>query len=155
MVRRGTRQARVSCKIARVPEHVTERKRKLVVAALVRDADGRVLLTRRRADQPMPLLWELPGGKIEPGESPEEALAREVHEELGCRAQVGRVDDVVFHRYPEFDLLMLVYRCALEGAPRAVEVAELAWVEPSRLLTYEVLPADIPLCERLARDAKG
>jgi 8-oxo-dGTP diphosphatase len=130
-----------------------ERRRKLVVAALVRDDAGRVLLTRRRADQPMPLLWELPGGKIEPGESPAEALEREIAEELGCRARVGRVDDVVFHRYPEFDLLMLVYACTLEGAPRAVEVAEVAWVEPHRLTSYEVLPADVPLVERLAREA--
>jgi len=134
---------------------VSDRKRKLVVAALARDGAGRVLLTRRRADQPMPLLWELPGGKVEPGESPIEALEREIVEELGCRARVGRIDDVVFHRYPEFDLLMLVYACALEGEPRAVEVAELAWVEPARLGAYEVLPADVPLVERLAREAAG
>ena len=126
------------------------RPRKLVVAALVRDPEGRVLLGRRRADQPMPLLWELPGGKVEEGESPVEALAREVKEELGCEARVGRVDDVVFHKYPEFDLLMIVYACALEGEPRAVEVAELAWVPPRELLDYEVLPADVPLCRRLA-----
>jgi 8-oxo-dGTP diphosphatase len=130
------------------------RPRKLVVAALVRDDEGRVLLTRRRADQPMPLLWELPGGKVEEGESPVDALAREVAEELGCGAAVGRVDDVVFHRYPEFDLLMLVYACRLEGTPRAVEVAEVAWVAPSALSGYEVLPADVPLIARLAREAQ-
>jgi 8-oxo-dGTP diphosphatase len=132
---------------------VSDRRRKLVVAALVRDGAGRVLLTRRRADQPMPLLWELPGGKVEPGESPSEALEREIREELGCRAHVGRIDDVVFHRYPEFDLLMLVYACRLEGEPRAVEVDALAWVEPRALGGYEVLPADVPLVERLAREA--
>jgi 8-oxo-dGTP diphosphatase len=132
---------------------VTGRKRKLVVAALVRDSAGRILLSRRRADQPMPLFWEFPGGKVEEGESPTEALAREVAEELGCAARVGRIDDVVFHRYPEFDLLMLVYACALDGEPRAVEVAELAWVAPADLLKYELLPADVPLCERLARDS--
>jgi 8-oxo-dGTP diphosphatase len=129
------------------------RARKLVVAALVRDADGRVLLTRRRADQPMPNLWELPGGKVEAGESPEEALAREIAEELGCAVAVGRIDDVVFHRYPEFDLLMLVYTCCLQGTPRAVEVAALAWVPPSELGGYEVLPADVPLIRRLAGEA--
>jgi 8-oxo-dGTP diphosphatase len=130
-----------------------ERKRKLVVAALIRESSSarRILLSRRRADQPMPLLWEFPGGKVETGESPEEALAREVEEELGCRAEVGRIDDVVFHRYPEFDLLMLVYACVLLGEPRAVEVAELAWVAPEDLLKYELLPADIPLCRRLSQ----
>ena len=68
-------------------------------------------------------------------------------------AEVGRIDDVVFHRYPDFDLLMLVYHCRLDGTPRPVEVAELAWVAPRDLLKYELLPADLPLCERLARDS--
>lgn len=129
------------------------RARKLVVAALVRDDAGRVLLTRRRADQPMPLLWEFPGGKVEPGEAPVDALAREVREELGCDARVGRIDEVVFHAYDDFDLYMLVYRCVLVGAPRAVEVAELAWVPPPELVDYEVLPADVALCRRLAAGA--
>jgi 8-oxo-dGTP diphosphatase len=126
--------------------------RKLVVAALVRDGAGRVLITRRRDDQPMGGLWELPGGKVEEGEAPTDALGREIAEELGCRCVVGAVDDVVFHRYEEFDLLMLVYRCALDGEPRPVEVAALEWVEPARLGEYNFLPADRPLVERLARD---
>lgn len=129
-----------------------DRPRKLVVAALVRDSDGRVLLSRRRPDQPMGDLWELPGGKVEPGEDPRDALAREISEELGCGARVGRIDDVVFHRYPTFDLVMLVYAVVLDGEPRAVDVAEVAWVAPRDLLKYEVLPADVPLVERLARD---
>jgi 8-oxo-dGTP diphosphatase len=130
---------------------MASRPRTLVVAALVRDADGRVLLTQRRADQPMPLLWELPGGKVEEGEAPADALGREIAEELGCPATVGRIDDVIFHRYPVFDLLMLVYACRLDGEPRAVEVAALAWVPPGELGAYAVLPADAPLVERLAR----
>jgi 8-oxo-dGTP diphosphatase len=124
----------------------------LVVAALIRDAGRRVLLSKRRADQPMPNQWELPGGKVEPGEAPTVALAREIEEELGCRATIGRIDDVVFFPYPDFDLYMLVYACQLEGTPRPVEVAELAWVEPARLPGYDVLPADRPLVERLARE---
>src|SRR5262245_31229282 len=110
------------------------RTRKLVVAALVCDAAGRILLTQRRADQPMPNLWELPGGKVEPGEAPVAALERELQEELGCGARVGPIFDVVFHRYDDFDLYMLVYSCALVGEPRAVEVAAVQWVAPPDLL---------------------
>ncbi len=128
------------------------RTRKLVVAALVRDDAGRILLTQRRHDQPMPLKWEFPGGKVEPGEAPVAALAREIEEELGCQAEIGRIDEVVFHAYADFDLYMLVYRCRLLGAARAVEVAQVHWVERDRLLTYDVLPADVALVERLARD---
>ena len=126
------------------------RARKLVVAAIVRDG-GRVLVSRRRADQPMPLLWEFPGGKVEPGEDPVVALAREVREELGCEVRVGRIHEVVFHAYEAFDLVMLVYACEIvEGTPRAVQVAEIAWVEAARLPTLELLPADYPLARALA-----
>ena len=126
------------------------RARKLVVAALVRDGD-RVLVSRRKADQPMPLLWEFPGGKVEPGEDPVVALAREVREELGCGVQVGRIHDVVFHAYEAFDLVMLVYGCAIvEGAPSAVDVAEIAWVEVKKLPSLDLLPADYPLAHALA-----
>lgn len=123
-----------------------------MVAALARDGAGRVLLSRRRADQPMGLKWELPGGKIEPGEAPEAALLRELREELGCGATIGKIDEVVFFAYPDFDLYMLVYACRLEGEPRPVEVAELAWVEPAALPDYDLLPADRPLAERLAKE---
>jgi 8-oxo-dGTP diphosphatase len=133
---------------------MASRPRTLVVAALVRDAEGRVLLTQRRVDQPMPLLWELPGGKVEEGEAPVDALEREIAEELGCAAVIGRIDDVVFHRYPAFDLVMLVYACRLDGVPRALEVAALAWVPPPELGAYAVLPADAPIVERLAREER-
>ena len=129
------------------------RKHKLVVAAMVQDAAGRTLLSRRRHDQPMGGLWEFPGGKVEDGESPEEALGREIKEELGTGCTVGRIFDVVFHRYPDFDLVLLVYECTLQGEPRAVQVAEVAWVEPQRLCEYAVLPADVPLVQRLAQRA--
>ncbi len=127
------------------------RARKLVVAALVRQG-ARILMSRRRADQAMPNLWEFPGGKVEPGEGPVAALAREVREELGCEIQVGAIHEVVFHAYPEFDLVMLVYAATIVGGtPRAVEVAEVAWVEATRIPSLDLLPADTPLALALAR----
>jgi 8-oxo-dGTP diphosphatase len=131
------------------------RQRKLVVAALVRER-GRVLMSKRRADQAMPNLWEFPGGKVEPGEAPTMALAREVREELGCEIEVGRVHEVVFHAYADFDLYMLVYEAVVvSGTPRALEVAEVAWVEAARLPALDLLPADYPLARQLATDANG
>ena len=128
------------------------RPRKLVVAALVRE-EGRVLMSRRRPDQAMPNLWEFPGGKVEAGEHPEAALVREVREELGCEIAIDRIDEVVFHAYPEFDLYMLVYAATITaGTPRALDVAEVAWVEAARLPELDLLPADYPLARALAAD---
>lgn len=128
------------------------RDRKLVVAGLV-VRDGLVLITQRRADQPLPLQWEFPGGKVEPAESPVAALVRELREEIGVGVEVGRIWDVLFHAYDAFDLVMLVYACRLvEGEPRAVEVADLAWVPPGELSRWDILPADRPLVERLVSE---
>jgi 8-oxo-dGTP diphosphatase len=132
-----------------------QRPRKLVVAALIREG-SRVLVSQRRADQPMPLLWEFPGGKVEPGEHPEAALTREVREELGCTVTVDRIFEVVFHAYPDFDLVMLVYSARIiEGTPRPIEVARVEWVEASRLPSLDLLPADYPLAEALASDDRS
>jgi 8-oxo-dGTP diphosphatase len=140
---------------------VTARPRKLVVAGLIvgsgqseHDPAGRVLITQRRADQPLGLQWEFPGGKIEDGESPEVALARELREEIGVAVDVGHIWDVLFHAYPAFDLLMLVYVCRLRPGEvsRAVEVADLAWCRPDELGGRDILPADAPLVARLVGD---
>jgi len=131
---------------------VTEaRIHKLVVAGLILGHDGRILITQRRADQALALQWEFPGGKVEPGEAPVAALVRELREELGVTVAVGRIWDVLFHAYPAFDLVMLVYVCRIvDGAPRAVEVADLAWVAAPDLARWDILPADRPLVERLS-----
>lgn len=128
------------------------RKRTLVVAGLIA-RDQRVLITQRRADQALPLQWEFPGGKVELGEAPAPALARELAEEIGVRVEVGRIWDVLFHAYPTFDLVMLVYACRIvDGEPRAVEVADIAWVAPGELPRWDILPADRPLVERLVSE---
>jgi len=127
------------------------RDRKLVVAGLIVRA-GRVLISQRRADQSLPLQWEFPGGKVEPGEAPVAALARELREELGVTVAVGPIWDVLFHAYPEFDLVMLVYGCAItEGEPSPVEVAAIEWCLPGELRAWDILVADRPLVDRLER----
>jgi 8-oxo-dGTP diphosphatase len=131
-----------------------ERARKLVVAGLIIGDDQRILITQRRADQALPLQWEFPGGKVEPGEAPIAALERELREELGVTVAVGRIWDVLFHAYPAFDLVMLVYACRIvDGSPRAVEVADLAWVAAHDLARWDILPADRPLVDRLGAES--
>ena len=126
------------------------RIRKLVVAGLIIGDDRRILITQRRADQELPLQWEFPGGKVEPGESPVAALIRELGEEIGVMVEVGRIWDVLFHAYPAFDLVMLVYVCRIvDGVPRPVEVAAVAWVAPLDLARWDILPADRPIVDRL------
>jgi 8-oxo-dGTP diphosphatase len=121
-----------------------------IVAAAVVIESGRVLLTQRAEGQHLEGLWEFPGGKIEDGESPEEALVRECREECGIGIQVGQILDVTFHRYPEKDVLLLFYRCSLmSGEVRHLQIADHAWVEPKELGRYELPPADGPVIARI------
>lgn len=133
---------------------MSTRARKLVVAGLIRDDRGRILLTKRRPDQALPNQWEFPGGKLEPGESPVAALHRELREEIGVAVELGTVWEALFHAYPDFDLLMLVYPCRIvEGEPRPLEVAAVEWTTVDGLASYDILPADLPLVERLRAEA--
>ena len=131
---------------------MSDRKRTLVVAGLI-VRDGRVLITQRGPVQKQPelaLKWEFPGGKVEPSEAPVDALVRELREEIGVTVTVGRIWDVLFHPYPGFDLVMLVYACKIvDGEPRSVEVHDLAWVPAPELAGWDILPADRPLVDRL------
>ncbi len=131
-----------------------ERRRLLVVAACI-ERRGRVLLSQRRADQSFGLCWEFPGGKVEAGEDLDAALVREIREELGCTIRVGAILDLVVHAYPDFDLLMPVYRARIvAGSPRAVEVEAIAWVPHRRLADTAMPPADLPLARKLSGRAR-
>jgi 8-oxo-dGTP diphosphatase len=124
----------------------------IIVAAAVVIEDRRVLLTRRHQHQHLGGLWEFPGGKLEKGESPEEALVRECREECGIEVAVHEVLDVTHHRYPEREVLLLFYRCELcEGPVRHLQVADHAWVAPGDLGRYALPPADQRVVERIRR----
>ncbi|PKQ09500.1 MAG: 8-oxo-dGTP diphosphatase MutT [Alphaproteobacteria bacterium HGW-Alphaproteobacteria-12] len=120
----------------------------LVAACALVDADGRVLLARRPEGKPLAGLWEFPGGKIEPGEVPEETLIRELKEELGIDVAKACLAPLTFasHAYEGFHLLMPLYVCRRwEGEVRAIEGQALTWVRPVRLRDYPMPPADEPL----------
>ncbi len=120
----------------------------LVSAVALIDPDGRVLLAQRPEGKSLAGLWEFPGGKVEPGESPEAALIRELREELGIDTWASCLAPLTFasHAYPEFHLLMPLFACRKwEGIVRGAEGQNLAWVRPDRLRDYPMPPADIPL----------
>ena len=124
----------------------------LVAAAALVDVDGRVLLAQRPPGKSMAGLWEFPGGKVNPGETPEAALIRELTEELGVDVTASCLAPFTFasYSYPDFHLLMPLYVCRKwSGIPVAREGQQLAWVRPARLGDYPMPPADKPLVAML------
>lgn len=120
----------------------------LVVACALVDADRRVLIAQRHEGGAMGGLWEFPGGKMEPGETPEEALLRELKEELDISTKTACLAPLTFasHAYENFHLLMPVFVCRKwEGLPQAHAHQALKWVRPQALRDYPMPPADIPL----------
>lgn len=120
----------------------------LVSAVALIDPEGRVLLAQRPEGKSLAGLWEFPGGKVEPGESPEAALIRELREELGIETKASCLAPLTFasHAYETFHLLMPLFACRRwEGIPQAQEGQVLAWVRPERLRDYPMPPADLPL----------
>ena len=124
----------------------------LVAAVALIDADGRVLLARRPEGKPMAGLWEFPGGKVKPGETPEAALVRELKEELAIDVLPSCLAPFTFasHGYDSFHLLMPLYVCRVwDGTISPCEGQEIAWVRSSRLGDYPMPPADEPLVAML------
>ncbi|OJY34671.1 MAG: NTP pyrophosphohydrolase [Rhizobiales bacterium 65-9] len=124
----------------------------LVVAVALVDADNRVLIAQRPEGKTLAGLWEFPGGKIEPGERPEETLIRELKEELGIDVKEACLAPLTFasHAYSDFHLLMPLYICRRwEGTVASREGQALKWVRPNRLRDYPMPPADEPLIPHL------
>jgi 8-oxo-dGTP diphosphatase len=120
----------------------------LVVAAALIDKDGRILLAQRPPNKSMAGLWEFPGGKVEDGENPEDALIRELNEELGIDTWGSCLAPLSFasHSYEDFHLLMPLFACRKWiGTPMAMEGQVLKWVSKNDLKNYAMPPADIPL----------
>lgn len=126
----------------------------LVVAAALFDDEGRILLAQRPVGKQLAGLWEFPGGKLEPGETPEAALVRELEEELSIRVNESVLEPMTFasFTYPTFHLLMPLYGCKKwSGSIQPREGQAVAWVEKSRLRDYPAPPADLPLFDWLAQ----
>jgi 8-oxo-dGTP diphosphatase len=120
----------------------------LVAACALVDRDGRVLIAQRPQGKQLAGLWEFPGGKVEAGESPEDALIRELEEELGVITKKACLAPFTFasHRYETFHLLMPLYVCRrFSGAPMPREGQALKWVRPADMRAYPMPPADEPL----------
>ena len=127
---------------------MTDKPILLVAACALVDVDGRVLICKRPQGKALAGLWEFPGGKLEPGESPEACLIRELKEELGITVASACLAPFVFasHGYESFHLMMPLYLCRRwDGSVTAVEHEAIAWVNPAKPGDYPMPPADAPL----------
>jgi len=122
-----------------------------VVAALI-ERGGRLLVCRRKPDQPHPLQWEFPGGKVEAGESPEQALQRELEEELAIGARIGPEVERYEFRYPGKKPILLIFYAVTEfsGEPQNRIFAEIQWAEPKLLTKFAFVEGDVEFVKRLA-----
>jgi len=124
----------------------------IVVSAGVVIRDGRIMICQRKPEVHNGLKWEFPGGKLEKGESPEAALRRELKEELGIGVDVGRVMDVMFHSYPDRDVLILFYPCEItSGEPSCIDCNAVEWVLPAEIPAYDFAEGDRRFVERNMR----
>lgn len=123
----------------------------IVTAALLRK-DSKILITKRPPDKQQGGFWEFPGGKLQDNETPQEALKRELREELDLEIEVGGIFEAVYHRYDWGPVLILVYECRpLSGVIRNLEVDEHRWLFVEQLPEYDILPADRPIIDKLLR----
>jgi 8-oxo-dGTP diphosphatase len=123
----------------------------IVVAAGLIHKDGKLLITQRPHGTHGALKWEFPGGKLEENEDPKECLKREIREELGVKVEVDRIEDVLFHRYPDRSVLLLFYNCRLvSGEPEKKQCHAFAWTLPKSLPDFDFMEADLGFIHKLA-----
>lgn len=123
---------------------------KTVTAAILRDDRGRILIARRAPGQSNAGMWEFPGGKLEPAETPEAGLARELHEEFGVETAVGAFYAESIYRYAHGCIRLIAYDARItRGEPRPVVHDQLAWVSAAQMHDYTFSPADIPFVDKL------
>ena len=126
----------------------------IVVAAGIVSQNGKIMLCQRKPEDKLGLKWEFPGGKLEPSESPQRALERELREELAIETRTGRIFDVHHTTADEKDFIVLFFRSELiSGEPQTIECNAVHWVEPARLTEYDLAPADLEVAKLLASES--
>lgn len=125
----------------------------IVVSAGIVIRDDRIMLCQRRPGDRMGLKWEFPGGKLESGESPQQALERELREELAIETRTGRIFDVRHESFSDRSLLLLFFRSEIvSGEPQPIECNAIDWVNPADLTRYDLAPSDLEVARRLAAE---
>lgn len=128
-------------------------KKRINVTGAVLIRDNKILAAQRGPEMSLPGYWEFPGGKIEPGESPEESLRRELQEELLCEISIGKKITTTEHEYDFGVVVLSTYYCTLlNREPQLTEHAEIRWVTPENLTDLNWAPADIPAVELIAAE---
>jgi 8-oxo-dGTP diphosphatase len=121
----------------------------IVAAAVILDQE-KVLIAQRKEGDIQGLLWEFPGGKVKEGEDPRQALHRELKEELDIEATVGTIFEAIYYEYPQYPVLLLVYRCDLgRGVPRPLGCRDVRWVPVAEMKNLAMPPADLPIVGKL------
>lgn len=124
----------------------------ILVTAAILEKDGKVLLARRKKGENLEFMWEFPGGKIEPNESPEQCLKRELKEEFSIETEVGAHVCNSEYRYEHIHIKLLAYRARLTSGDFKLKDHDMAeWVKPEKLLDYNLAPADVPIARKLTK----